>query len=71
MPLPKRPATPQARSRRRWLDENGRFTTDPAKAMRVANPEAAVVRLQTYAAVRGWKAQAIEKLRMVPAPKAA
>ncbi|MEB3351150.1 MAG: hypothetical protein VKM01_02360 [Cyanobacteriota bacterium] len=62
-PLPNRPR------RRRWLAAEGGFTTDPAKALRVAHPEAAVARLQSYAAARGWKAQAIEKLRMVPAPR--
>jgi hypothetical protein len=71
MPLPKRPAAPPSRRRRRWLDENGRFTTDPARALQVVNPDAAVVRLQSYAALRGWKDKAIEKLRMVPAPRAA
>ena len=66
--LPPLPSRPQ---RRRWLGADGRFTTDPAKAMQVTSPDAAVARLQRYAAVRGWKAQAIEKLRMVPAPRQA
>ncbi|MEB3265742.1 MAG: hypothetical protein VKN13_03920 [Cyanobacteriota bacterium] len=71
MPLPKRTVATPAPLRRRWLDENGRFTSDPARALQVANPDAAVVRLQSYAALRGWKTRAIEKLRMVPAPRAA
>jgi hypothetical protein len=54
--------------RPRWLDENGHFSSDPARALRLASPEIAVQRIQTFLALHGSKADLIERFRLVPAP---
>lgn len=61
-------ASPRIR-RPRWLTENGRFTSDPAKALRMMNPEVAVRRLHQYMELRGWPSEAMERFRLVPAPR--
>lgn len=62
-------ASPRMR-RPRWLTENGGFTSDPAKALRVRHPELAVRRLHNYMTLRGWPTEAMERFRLVPAPGA-
>ena len=60
-------ASPHQR-RPRWLAENGRFTSDPTRALRMVNPEVAVRRLHAYLELRGWPTEALERFRLVPAP---
>jgi hypothetical protein len=60
-----------ARTRRpRWLAENGHFTSDPAKALRLVSPEVAARRVQAFMAIRGWEIEVMERFRLVPAPMA-
>jgi|GEM_PF-5968904 hypothetical protein len=54
--------------RPRWLTENGGFSSDPAKALRMVNPDVAVRRLHNYLKLRGWPTEAMERFRLVPAP---
>jgi hypothetical protein len=60
-----------ARGRRpRWLAENGHFTSDPARALRLVSPEVAVRRVQAFMAIRGWDVAVMERFQLVPAPVA-
>lgn len=52
----------------RWLDENGHFSSDPARALRLVSPEVAVKRVQTFMALHGWDPVVLERFRLVPAP---
>jgi hypothetical protein len=52
----------------RWLDENGHFSSDPSRALRLITPEVAVQRVQAFLEVHGWETQALERFRLVPAP---
>jgi hypothetical protein len=52
----------------RWLDEDGRFSADPSRALRLASPEIAVQRIQAFLALHGNKGDRIERFRLVPAP---
>lgn len=61
-------ASPRCR-RPRWLGENGHFTSDPARALRLVSPEVAVKRLHAYLALHGWPNEAMERFRLVPAPE--
>lgn len=54
--------------RPRWLDEDGHFSADPSRALRLASPEIAVQRIQAFLALHGSKADQIERFRLVPAP---
>jgi len=54
--------------RPRWLAENGHFTTDPTRALRLVSPEVAVRRVQAFMAIRGWDVEVMERFRLVPAP---
>jgi hypothetical protein len=56
------------RRRPRWLDEDGHFSADPSRALRLASPEIAVQRIQAFLALHGSKGDRIERLRLVPAP---
>lgn len=56
------------RGRRRWLAENGQFTSDPARALRLSDPNVAVQRLQMFLQLRGWEPELIERFQLVPAP---
>jgi hypothetical protein len=56
------------RGRRRWLAENGQFTSDPTRALRLSDPEVAVQRLQLFLQLRGWEPELIERFQLVPAP---
>lgn len=62
------PSRPGQARRCRWLTDQGVFTADPAKALRVVNAEAAAQRLQIFVELRGWPLRAVERLRLVPAP---
>jgi hypothetical protein len=55
----------------RWLDENGHFSSDPARALRLASPEVAVQRVQTFLELHGLDPAVMERFRLVPAPVAA
>ena len=55
----------------RWLDENGHFSSDPTRALRLASPEVAVQRVQTFLELHGWDPSVMERFRLVPAPVAA
>lgn len=66
-----KPSRPGLERRSRWLTDQGAFTADPAKALRVVNAEAAARRLQTFVELRGWPLRAVERLRLVPAPNLA
>jgi hypothetical protein len=58
-----------ARIRRpRWLAENGRFSSDPSRALRLISPEVAVRRVQAYMKIHGWSPEVMERFRLVPAP---
>jgi len=59
-------APPQGRPR--WLDENGHFSSDPARALRLASPEIAVQRIQAFLELHGSEPSTIERFRLVPAP---
>jgi hypothetical protein len=52
----------------RWLDENGRLSVDPTRALRLVSPEVAARRLQAYLQLHGWPIEATERFRIVPAP---
>ena len=52
----------------RWLDEDGHFSADPSRALRLASPEIAVQRIQAFLALHGNKGDRIERFRLVPAP---
>ena len=52
----------------RWLDEDGYFSADPSRALRLASPEIAAQRIQAFLALHGSKGDRIERLRLVPAP---
>ena len=54
--------------RPRWLDEDGHFSADPSRALRLASPEVAVQRIQAFLALHGNKGDRIERFRLVPAP---
>lgn len=54
--------------RNRWLTENGDFSLDPSKALRVVDAQAAALRLQEFVESRGWPLRAMERLRLIPAP---
>ena len=54
--------------RPRWLDEDGHFSADPSRALRLASPEVAVQRIQAFLALHGSKGDRIERFRLVPAP---
>lgn len=54
--------------RPRWLDENGHFSSDPSRALRLANPEIAVQRIQAFLELHGSDPAMIERFRLVPAP---
>ena len=55
-------------SRPRWLTENGRFSSNPASALRLVSAEVAAKRVQAFMAIRGWPQEAMERFRLVPAP---
>jgi hypothetical protein len=52
----------------RWLDEDGLFSADPSRALRLASPEVAAQRIQAFLALHGRKGDRIERFRLVPAP---
>jgi hypothetical protein len=54
--------------RPRWLDENGHFSADPARALRLASPEIAVQRIQAFLELHGSHPGMIERFRLVPSP---
>lgn len=59
------------RTRRiRWLTETGHFSSDPAKALRLINPELAAQRVQAFMALRGWDVTVMERFQLLPAPQA-
>lgn len=58
----------QRSGRRRWLTESGQFSADPARALRVSDPDVAVRRLQQFLQLRGWAPELIERFQLVPAP---
>ena len=60
-------ASPRTR-RPRWLAENGRFTSDPARALRLVSPEVAAQRLQRFLEIHGRELAIMERLQLVPAP---
>ena len=55
-------------SRTRWLTENGRFSSNPEKALRLVSADVAAQRVQAYMAIRGWPHAVMERFRLVPAP---
>lgn len=61
-------ASPRTR-RPRWLAENGRFTSDPARALRLVSPEVAAQRLQRFLQIHGREPAIMERLQLVPAPE--
>jgi|LakMenEpi03Aug12_release.lakeMendotaPanAssembly.Ray.scaffolds.fasta_scaffold865746_2 hypothetical protein len=63
-------ASPRTR-RPRWLAENGRFTSDPARALRLVSPEVAAQRLQRFLQIHGREPAIMERLQLVPAPELA
>ncbi|MFZ0406619.1 MAG: hypothetical protein WAM11_00700 [Cyanobium sp.] len=56
-------------SRPRWLTENGRFSSNPARALRLVSPDVAAKRVQAYMAIRGWPHEVMERFRLVPSPQ--
>ncbi|MFM7267435.1 MAG: hypothetical protein ACKOZT_02445 [Cyanobium sp.] len=52
----------------RWLDENGHFSSDPARALRLASPEVAVQRVQAFLSLHGWAPTVLDRFRLVPSP---
>jgi hypothetical protein len=54
--------------RPRWLAENGRFSSDPRRALRLISPEVAARRVQSYMELHGWSPEVMERFRLVPAP---
>lgn len=61
-------ASPRTR-RPRWLAENGRFTSDPARALRLVSPEVAAQRVQRFLQIHGREPAVMERLQLVPAPE--
>ena len=58
-----------SRTRRtRWLADNGHFSSNPARALRLVTPEVAARRLQHYMKLRGWPPEVMERFRLVPSP---
>lgn len=55
--------------RPRWLTENGRFSSDPRRALRLVSPEVAARRVQAYMEIHGWSPEVMERFRLVPAPQ--
>ncbi len=55
--------------RPRWLTENGRFSSDPSRALRLVSPEVAARRVQSYMEIHGWSPEVMERFRLVPAPQ--
>ncbi len=55
--------------RPRWLTENGRFSSNPASALRLVSPDVAAKRVQAFIAIRGWPQEVLERFRLVPAPQ--
>ena len=60
-------ASPRTR-RPRWLAENGRFISDPARALRLVSPEVAAQRVQRFLEIHGRELAIMERLQLVPAP---
>jgi hypothetical protein len=54
--------------RPRWLTENGRFSSNPDRALRLVSPDVAAQRVQAYMAIRGWPQEVMERFRLVPSP---
>lgn len=54
--------------RPRWLDENGHFSCDPSRALRLVSAEVAVRRIQLFLELHGSDPAMIERFRLVPAP---
>lgn len=54
--------------RPRWLADNGHFSSNPARALRLVTPEVAARRLQHYMTLRGWPPEVMERFRLVPSP---
>jgi hypothetical protein len=52
----------------RWLDENGHFSADPGRALRLTSPEVAVQRLQAFLELHGLDPSVMERFRLVQAP---
>ena len=63
-------ASPRTR-RPRWLAENGRFTSDPARALRLVSPDVAAQRVQRFLQIHGREPAVMERLQLVPAPELA
>ncbi|MCP9915606.1 hypothetical protein [Cyanobium sp. ATX 6F1] len=66
-----KPTRPGLGRRKRWLTDQGVFTADPAKTLRVVNAEVAARRLQAFVELRGWPLRAVERLTLVPDPNLA
>ena len=60
--------TSPSRRRTRWLDQDGHLSSDPSRALRLASPEVAAQRVQTYLSLHGHNPELIERFRLVPAP---
>ena len=56
-----------AKARPRWLTADGGFSSDPAEALVVTSPEAAVQRLQAFLELKGWLLRTVERFALVPA----
>ncbi len=54
--------------RPRWLAENGRLTSDPARALRLLSPELAAQRAQHFLRLHGSDPVLLERFQLVPAP---
>lgn len=52
----------------RWLDENGQFSSDPARALRLASPEVAVQRIHDFLLLHGVDLAVLNRFRLVPSP---
>jgi hypothetical protein len=52
----------------RWLDENGHFSSDPTRALRLASAEVAVQRVQAFLSLHGWDPAVLDRFRLVPSP---
>jgi hypothetical protein len=57
-----------ATRRPRWLTESGRFSSNPALALRLVSQEVAARRVQTYMKLRGWPTETMERFVMAPSP---
>jgi hypothetical protein len=51
------------------LSHTGRLSSDPAKALRLVDPEVATRRVQEYMAMRGWDITVMERFRLLPSPE--